>query len=236
MRGVPAHWLMVALLGVAGAVVITGCGGSSAVMGDGGAGRFPSETLRDWVSYADHVAVYTVVAEHEIPPPQEEIDRGEGLVGRDVTLHIDRTLWSAAGAPPLPDEIHMTALGWVLQDGERHALVEDGAPRVAVGERYLAPLVRVEDDPDNPEWWPLGIPAQMPLGTDDTVGETNGWSNALAARLRGRSVNAIRDAVTAENPDPLAQKHAKLRPSKRIRAVLGERGDQAPPAPSENAP
>ena len=69
---------------------------------------------------------------------------------------MERTLWSADGAPPLPDVIHMEALGWVIQAGgeRREAVIEDG-PRVAVGERYVAPLAQVRAGTGELEWWPL---------------------------------------------------------------------------------
>ena len=78
-----------------------------------------------------------MVDESEIPATEEEAARGEGLVGRDVTLKIERVIWSAQDAPPLPDELHMTAVGWVLHDGRRRVMQYEDGPRVAIGERYV---------------------------------------------------------------------------------------------------
>jgi hypothetical protein len=191
------------------------------VAGDGAA-RFPSESLRDWVSYADYVAAYTVVAEREIPPTPEDAARGEGLVGRDVTLRVDKIVWSAAKVPALPEVIHMTALGWALVDGERRPLVDPDAPRVAVGERYVAPLVRVEADPQHPEWWPLGLGAQLPV-IDGRIGNTGGWRSALKSALAATTLDALARDIKATAPDPLVARYANLRPSERVKAVLRAR-------------
>jgi len=215
----------VALLVVA---VGAGCGGGdqTAVTGSSAA-RFPSESLRDWASYADYVAAYTVVAEREIPPAPEDAAHGAGLVGRDVTLRVDKVLWHAARAPALPQTIHMTALGWVLVDGQRREFVAHDAPRVAVGEQYVAPLARVEDDPEHPEWWPLAVGAQLPL-IDGHVSDSGGWRSALKSTLAGKTLGVLGRDVEATAPDPLAARYADLRPSERVKAVMRARNQDSP--------
>ncbi|MGH2780456.1 MAG: hypothetical protein ACRDLA_03390, partial [Thermoleophilaceae bacterium] len=89
-------------------------------------GRLSSESLRDWVSYVDHVAVYTV-ADERAP----DTDSARDAQVREVTLGVDRRLWSATGAPQLPNRFTIDALD------------SRDAPRLEVGERYLAPLARV---------------------------------------------------------------------------------------------
>ena len=201
-----------------------GCGsGRQAAVGGDSAARFPSESLRDWVSYADYVAAYTVIAEREIPPASADADRGEGLVGRDVTLRVDKVVWRAAGAPALPETLHMTALGWVLVDGKRRELVEQDAPRVAVGERCVAPLARVEDDPQHPEWWPLGVGAQLPL-VDGRVSDSGRWSNALKSGSSGKTLEVLGRDIQAAAPDPLAARYGNLRPTERVKAVARVHG------------
>lgn len=204
-------------------LALAGCGSTGSLPVQGSAAeRFPADTLRDWVSYADHVAVFEVVSQREIPPTQEEIERGEGLVGRAVTLRIERTLWSAEHAPALPTEVHMTALGWVMQNGETRPMAAANATRVAVGQRYVAPLVRVEDGADGPEWWPLGIGAQLPLDGDRVEPVTDGPAQRA---LAGRDVAAVRSALDDQAPDPEAARYRRLRPTERVRAVLRERSE-----------
>ena len=204
-----------------------GCGsGQRGVVAGDSVARFPSESLRDWVSYADYVA-YTVVAEREIPPAPEDADRGEGLVGRDVTLRVDKVVWRAAGAPALPQTIHMTTLGWVLIDGKRGELVEQDAPRVAVGEHYVAPLARIEDDPQQPEWWPLGVGAQVPL-VDGRASDSGSWRSALKPHLAGETLEVLGRDIQATAPDPLAARYGNWRPTERVKAVLRARGRDSP--------
>jgi hypothetical protein len=200
-----------------------GCGsGRQAVVAGDSAARFPSESLRDWVSYADYVAAYTVIAEREIPPASADADRGEGLIGRDVTLRVDKILWRAAGAPALPQILRMTALGWVLVDGQRRELVEQDAPRVAVGEQYVAPLARIEDDPQHPEWWPLGVGAQLPL-LDGRASDSGKWHSALKSGSTGKTLDGLGRDINATAPDPVAGRYRNLRPTERVKAVVRAR-------------
>ncbi len=207
---------------------VVGCGsGQQAVVAGDSAARFPSETLREWVSYADYVAAYTVIAEREIPPASADADRGEGLIGRDVTLRVDRVVWRASGAPALPSTFHMTALGWVLVDGKRRELIEQDAPRVAVGERYVAPLARVEDDPQRAEWWPLSVGAQLPL-VDGRASKTGEWHSALKSASAGKTLDVLGRDLHATAPDPLAARYRHLRPTERVMAVARARSQDSP--------
>lgn len=68
------------------------------VGGEGGASdRFPSETLTDWVSYADQVSVSSVVSE-ELPESHDPNVNG-GYFGRAVAVRIEQMLWRRPGAP-----------------------------------------------------------------------------------------------------------------------------------------
>jgi hypothetical protein len=213
---------------VAAVLLVAGCsdsdGGPASTVTLEGAERFPGQSVRDWKSYADHVAVYTVTSEREIPAEADEGARGEGLVGREVTLRIDRMLWSAPEAPPLPAEIKMTAPGWVLVEGERSPVAMHDATRVSVGGRYLAPVVRVEDGPA-PEWWPLTIGSQIPLeGERLAAAPADPAGNSPRDELAGRSVDEARTIVARERPDPIAARHRDVRPTQRLEAVQDEAG------------
>jgi len=210
---------------IAVALIAAGCGGSAAI-NSSASERFPTSSLQDWISYADHIAVYTVVAEREIPPSPEEIERGEGMIGREITLRVEQTLWSAARAPELPGEFRATALGWAFQNGEKTPFDTEHGGRVEVGKRYVSPLTMVEDDPAHP-WWPL---TQLPVDGDEVAG---GPPTAAKERLDGRSFGEIRAVLARQAPDPAAARHFDLRPTERIRAVLDDKGDVGTPAPSE---
>src|SRR5665213_817882 len=98
--------------------------------------KFPSESLSDWVSYAQQVSVVTIVSEAQVPPPQEVWDRQEGYVGRTVTVRIERDLWTAPGVLPLRGDQTMLDWGWLLK-GERLTPLTSA---MQVGQRYVVPL------------------------------------------------------------------------------------------------
>jgi hypothetical protein len=191
-----------------------------------GSTLFPNESLQDWVTYADHVAVYTVVAEREMPLDAEEKESGEGYAGKLVTLRIDRTLWSAEAAPALPERIEMQAVGWLYRNGQREPTTARDSPSVSVGNRCLAPLAQVEFDV-GPEWWPLTPAAQLPL-EGSHVGRA-GWVSPHGEALAGESVDEIEARIKRQPPDPASVKYADLRPQDRIGAVLREKAEGSTP-------
>jgi hypothetical protein len=175
------------------------------------AGHFPDSEVEDWVSYADHVAVYTVIDEEQVPP-----DPGEDYVGRLVTLRIDEVLWSAPNAPTLPAQIEREALGWTNDNGTLVPLESDEAPRVELGEQYLAPLAQVEFT-DGPRWWALTPGSHVPLAGGEV--DVASWSTETNEALQGMTVNEVEDVVEAETPDPTAADYAELAPQDRVVAT-----------------
>lgn len=222
-----------AIFAVALAAGVSGCGSSapdlpasggvqrSEVVGESSE-RFPNDSLRDWKSYADHVVVFRVVSEAEIPPSPENAARGEGLVGRKVTLANEKVLWSAGNAPPLPPEVTVSAPGWVLHDGQQIPLVVNGAPRIAVGERYIAPLFRLEEDPQAPEWGPLSLAAQMPLTDGRVAPAPPNQHSHIRDQLAGKAIAEVEGLVRRADPDPRAQAHHDERPADRVSTVYAE--------------
>ncbi|MFI6575031.1 hypothetical protein ACIBFB_04465 [Nocardiopsis sp. NPDC050513] len=66
--------------------------------------RRPGATAQDWVTYADHVILARAVDQEVQEPTPIEVERGEGMVGRTVTLEVRRVLWSAPDpAQPAPE-------------------------------------------------------------------------------------------------------------------------------------
>src|SRR3954465_15783843 len=59
----------------------------------------PSESLADWRSFADHLALVTITSERKLPPTAEEIAANEGYIPRVIALRIDSLLWSRPQAP-----------------------------------------------------------------------------------------------------------------------------------------
>lgn len=181
-----------------------------------GSDHLPSVTATDWVTYADHVVVVEAVSEEAIPPSEEELERGEGMIGRTVTLAIEDVLWSREGAPQAaPETWEFSALGWVFTDGDTDDPVElalHDFPRVEVGHQYVM-AIRWEEavctaggDHLPAQWRGLGEGSEIPFD-DGTLGN-------------GESEGAVQDAS-----DFAA--HADLHPDQGVEELLAGEGADA---------
>jgi hypothetical protein len=134
--------------------------------------RYPSVSANEWVTYADHVAVVTPVSETEIAADTTEVERGEGMIGRKVTLRVDKILWSnPQAAAPAPQSFDRESSGWVFKDTERAKFALHERPRVETGHTYVAalhwePEHCSEGDPVEPAHW-VGLGAGSTLPFDD---------------------------------------------------------------------
>lgn len=224
-----------ALVLVAATGVVTGglLGGDEesapvAIVGAGGSEAWPSDTLRDWVSYADQLSVVSVAGERAVPPPRGADPATDAdYVAREVTLQVERTPWTRAQAPATTEEgtVSVVALGWVDQgDGERIPFRIRGGNRLEVGERYLLPLVKTADG-----WSLFSSRAVLDLDGDQATGKVDvGEPSAAVAQLAGASIDRAGEIVEATEPDPLAAKHAELLPAERWQAADAERESATP--------
>ena len=64
---------------------------TTTIIGEG-AGWKPGQTIDDWVTYADYVLAVTPTDESEVPPTKGEIQKGEGLIQRRLTLRVDNVV------------------------------------------------------------------------------------------------------------------------------------------------
>jgi len=218
------HGKRVALIGVTSLLIalFSGCasddGGQSnadPVLTGAGDDRLPNETASDLVTFADHIAVVTVSGEEELPVPQEDIDRGEGLVSRTVTMTVDQVLWSHASAQEAPKAVQWRVLGWTFKESPDNRVVTamESAPRFEVGHTYIVALDWEQPDCDGEgRWTTLGGSFNLPFD-DSTIGigefegrlltaedlpKSTPRGSGLRAQLWGKSsadiVNALRDA------------------------------------------
>jgi hypothetical protein len=190
--------------------------GTPVVAGDG-AGRLPAESLRDWVSYADEVAVFTVASEQELQTPQEESARGEGLVGRTVELQVNKILWRRPGSQPAGDVLDVATYGWVLKDGEQISFAPSSGPRLEVGRTYVAPLVRFSDG----EWGPQSDDSVVEVRDGSLVWTGRGQPSRPAASLTGKSTAEVAQQVSAARAYPAAIANAQLSAEDRAAVVNG---------------
>lgn len=188
------------------------------VVGAAGRDRTGSQSASDWISYADHVLVVTVVEEIRHPPSRSETERGEGLIGRTVRLRVDRVLWSALDAPqPPPSALELSAAGWIFNDNESRTgtrkLALRNASRLENGHTYVKAVGWIDDpcsdDPRRGTWQGLGSGDVIPfdggvLGAgefqgrvytvDDaraTWGGDEAWSGGVRQRMLGSSVDDL---------------------------------------------
>jgi hypothetical protein len=181
-----------------------------------GADHLPSEAAADWVTYADHVVVVSAVAEATVPPTQLELDRGEGLIGRTVTLEISEVLWSREGAPmAAPTTWEYAAIGAQFIDGDTTAPLEMALherPRVEVGHTYVMAIrwevERCEEGETEPaQWRGLGEGSEIPF--DDAVlgnGELEGdiqSAQQFAAAAAEETVIGLEEQVAGQTVDAL---------------------------------
>ncbi|WP_420036286.1 hypothetical protein ACN2WE_32315 [Streptomyces sp. cg28] len=192
-----------------------------------GADRLPNETASDWVTYADHVVVATATDEAEIPPTQTELDRGEGLIGRSVSMRIDRVLWSRPDAPETaPATWQRTSPGWQFTNGDtanRTEFAMEHRPRIEVGHTYIIALEWqveqcTEGDYAPGQWLGLGSESTIPyddstIGVGEVEGSVQDEAEAEKAAasdpasnvendMTGRSATDLADALDAATPAP----------------------------------
>lgn len=181
---------------------------------------FPSTTVRDWVSYADHVSVFTVLAEQQLPWGEHELTYGEGMVGRDVTVRVDRVLWQGDTAPAVPSGYTAGTIGWALKDNELSPMGVLGGPRLEVGEQYVGAWIHSSAD----GWLALSPRAVFP--TDDYARpQRHAWTEASAAgdAFIGKMPDEISEILYVTDPDPVVHRYSYLEPLDRLTAVMLER-------------
>jgi hypothetical protein len=177
-----------ALVLVLVAAALAGCGDDPAPYGIMPDAKFPSETLNDWVSHGDQLSVIRIVSETPPKLPREWKNSG-GLLGRKVTVQIERTVWHRHGAPRRAGTFRMQAWGWMMENDQHadspiHPIFVHDAPRLKVGGRYLAVLMRLRK-----RWTPLNDTAVMTLDGDTVTSKVDaGQPTAPAASLRGKTV------------------------------------------------
>lgn len=192
------------------------------------ADHLPNATATDWVTYADHVVVVSPVAERELSPTALEIERGEGLIDRGLTLRVESVVWSRPHvATPAPESFDWRAWGWQFKDGDlsnRTVMAGEDAPRLETGHRYLMAIVwedarcAVGDQVNPAQWRGLGADAIVPFdgavigqgeweGSSRSAAEAsaevkaNGAAQTLEDRLVGRGLADLRSALDGVRPD-----------------------------------
>ncbi|MER6912519.1 hypothetical protein ABT354_12690 [Streptomyces sp. NPDC000594] len=186
----------------------------------------PSHSAEDWVTYADHAVVVSVRSQSEIPPSRKEIDKGAGVIGREVVLRTEQVLWSRPGMErKVPERWKRQVQGWHFEgDPSRRASARvSGEPRLEPGHRYVLALHWSEArcakgaEREPASWDPVGDGAMLPfdggtLGNGEHEGgirevprvegkpPTSLDGASLAERLHGRTADLLVAELTAAKP------------------------------------
>lgn len=104
--------------------------------------RWPSYTLRDWVDFADQVAVLRITSEKRMEMAADVRKGGSGYVGRTVTATVEKTLWRSPGSPQVRTSVSFRTWGWALREAKLIPMVDSESVRLGVGDLVIAPLLR----------------------------------------------------------------------------------------------
>jgi hypothetical protein len=207
------------------AVVLLGlaaCGGDSdepsegtaSVVGVTADSLFPSESLTDVVTYADQVAVFTVVSEKDGTPEGES----EPYIPRVVTVHIDSNIWTTPNlrstTPEIADGTGVEFVTWGSQTGgdTERKLTAYGEPRLEVGSTYVAALFTSRSE--------LGkYPGTVALLADKQTIALGNDGGSLLTRLGIESVEDLASQLRDAQPDPRAASLTSLDPADRVLAI-----------------
>ncbi|MFE3456172.1 hypothetical protein ACFXKD_01405 [Nocardiopsis aegyptia] len=204
--------------------------------------RKSGQSARDWVSNADHVVLVRAVDERIHEPEPVEVERGEGMVGRTVTLEVRRVLWSAPDpARPAPETYEYPSWGFVFNGGvdDMRPIGAQDEPRVEVGHDYVIAIDWEEarctpGDGRRPAMW-MGLDNSSVVPADDgVVGNGESGGRVASARERRNSPEPLlRGEGTFEGRMMGATVDALARELDRAEPHANPRGsDQAPRAPA----
>lgn len=187
---------------------------------DGGSARLPFDRLIDWVSYGDAAVMITVVKAEEVAASPAEVERGEGLIGRRLTVRVNDVLWRHPDASTAPKSFAFDGFPWLLREGERIRTATPQNGWLTVGEQYLAIVTRYKPE----GWGPINPQTVFHLNNGRMPPADEG-SLPFAKELAGKSPLEIGQVLSRTVPDPAAEANRALDPDARWRAVSDEEAD-----------
>jgi hypothetical protein len=205
---------VVVVLAAALAAIALAPSSTSSRCGDAGPSgdyAFPQETLRDWVSYFEQLSVVRAVGERRAG----SLHDSSGVVGRYVSVEVERTPWRRPGGNRAPDRFETNDWGWGREDdGSLRPLTPCGETRMVVGRRYLAIVGRYRG-----EWFPATT-GRLRLDGSRAVGGVDGGRPSEAHEaLAGMTVPQAARRVAGTRAYRAAVERADRAPVARWRAV-----------------
>jgi hypothetical protein len=199
-----------------GLALLQGGSAPGAPLGDSCAdpeSTYTTDSLHDLRSFSDAMAIVRGVKQ-TIPPPPSGPEGWAGLIGRQVTVRVERVLWRRPHAPAPPRRFRFSDLGWAGTLEHKRPLAGCGETRMVLGRRYLAPIVR-----HGGTWYPL-FPTRLRLRGDLVVGGVDaGEPENSHQALQGRSVAGAVRLVAQTKPYRAVVLHPHGSPADRWQAV-----------------
>lgn len=206
-----------------------------------GLNLLPSETLRDWVTYGDHVVVAKLTSTRDLDTSDEEKKAGEGYIPRQVSFDVRRVVWSREGAPDAPDRVALGLDGSVFDATSTAPLRMEGQPALdKVGTEYVMVLTKLRASAYTsvPGWVALSPDSIVPISPSDpttvTAGAGQRVSSAVSA-VQGRTVDRVASLLAHTEADPFAVPYMAEPPDERAQLAIRARRDSAE-VPVERAP
>ena len=91
------EWLGLPGVLVAAMLCLSACEVPGDGTGHAGSELLPSASTTDWVTYGDLAVRARALEVVEVPPSAEELQAGEGVVGRQVKFGVEDTVWEQPG-------------------------------------------------------------------------------------------------------------------------------------------
>jgi hypothetical protein len=215
--------------------VIAGGVAALALLPSGDGGRYASEprvmtsqafyvwgdTPRDWVSWADQIAVVDVLGEEQVPYEPGQFEGDSGWVARRIHARIAETIWIRPGSSAAPPSVKLaTTDGWWYSEGELTPIKDLGAHRVEVGDRLLVAMMRSE------KWgWTLmsgGVPVDAAVRLHADHDQTG-----IGKQLNGMALPQLRNTFRSARPFADVVRFHHLDIEERMIAVYKYGRDQA---------
>src|SRR5687767_4276247 len=174
---------------------------------------YTTDSLHDIRSFADAMAIVRGTRQ-TIPPPPSGPEGYAGLIGRTVSVRVERILWRRPNAPEPPRRFRFGDWGWVGTLENRRPIRPCDETRMVIGRRYLAPIVS-----HNGTWYPF-FPTRLRLRGDLVVGGVDaGEPDNSHQALVGRSVKGAVRLVAETRPYRAVVLHPRGSPARRWQRV-----------------
>ena len=190
-------------------VVLAGCSQDPRQITVSPLETLPFDSVADWRSYADFVAVVTVERERRADDPLQARQTDQDPL-RYVTVAVEQTLWSRAETPPRAFEFQTD--GWVTSDGKEVEVRSEGAPRIELGQRYVIGFTHTKG-----EYAAMTSSSVLPLDGERIHVDARDRAGALS--LDELTAAQLRSRILAAKPNPLAEAMADFEPGERYGRV-----------------